>query len=249
MHKAAFGACLMMMAGAPFAMAAAASAQARVVPGDHISTSQGDLVIHTMKHATLAMAWNGRTVFVDPIPGPQMRYQELPEADLILVTGLGPDHLDVKQLEGLVKKTTRIVVPVAVNQALPADLQAKAVVLAKGEASAAFGIKVDAVAGPAGPASAAPQGNSYVLTFGDKRVYLSGDLATPAELETLHDIDVAFVDFDQPPATTPEKTAAAVRKLHPTMLYPYDYHRGDPVEFKRLIGWDSDIEVRIRAWY
>ena len=37
------------------------------------------------------------------------------------------------------------------------------------------------------------RGNGYVLTFGDKRVYLSGDTECTPEMKALKNIDVAFV--------------------------------------------------------
>ncbi len=247
MQKAVFGACLLLWAGMPLAFAAAGG---RVVEGDHIQTSQGDLIIHPMKHATFALSWNGRTVYVDPVPGLQMRYNELPMADLIVVTGTGKAHLNVDQIKSLVGKHSRIVVPLAVQRELPEDLQAKTTVLASGESTEAFGIGIDSVAsGSSAGASSGPSGNSYVLTFGGKKLYVSGDLADPASLAHLQGIDIAFVDFNRPPATTPESVAKAIEALHPQIVYPYDYGRADAVKFKGLVGWDSPIQVRIRAWY
>jgi L-ascorbate metabolism protein UlaG (beta-lactamase superfamily) len=236
----------MLLAGMPFAFAEDAPSGPPLT-GDHIPTSQGDLIIHPMKHATLALGWNGHTIMIDPVEGPQMRYEDMPAPDLILITAVGDDHLDVKQLQSLVQKKTRIVAPVDVENQLPDDLKSKTTVLARGESTAAFDIMIDSVSG--GSAGNAPQGNGYVLTLGGKRLYVSGDLEDPSVLQSLKNIDVAFVDFDMPPATTPEKVADAVKQMHPSFVYPYNYRRGDPVAFKGLIGWESDIKVRIRAWY
>jgi L-ascorbate metabolism protein UlaG (beta-lactamase superfamily) len=243
MRRAALGAIAVLSVYAPLTFGADAPKAVPQITGDHVPTSQGDLIVHTMKHATVAFGWNGRTVYIDPVEGPQMRYEEKPAPDLILLTGTGEDHLDVHELRALVHKATRIVAPLSVQQQLPPDLQAKTAVLATGESTAAFGIRVDTTAG-------AGAGNGYVLTFGGARVYVSGDLEDPAEIRALKDIDIAFVDFNEPPATTPETTAEAVRALAPDFVYPYNYKvGGDPIRFKGLIGWDSKIEVRIRAWY
>jgi L-ascorbate metabolism protein UlaG (beta-lactamase superfamily) len=242
MRKAGLGALVMLSMCTPLVFGASDPKTVRQISGDHVPTSQGDLVIETMKRATVAFGWSGRTVYVDPIQGKQMRYEEKPPADLILLTGTGEEHLDVEQLRALVQKTTRIVAPIAAQQALPPDLQAKTVVLARGDSTQAFGIDVDTAAGLGA-------GNGYVLTFGGARVYVSGDLDDPAEIRSLMNIDVAFVDFNEPPATTAETTAAAVQALAPHYVYPYNYKSGDPVVFKGLVGWDSGIEVRIRAWY
>ena len=37
------------------------------------------------------------------------------------------------------------------------------------------------------------RGNGYVLTFGDKRVYISGDTECTPEMKALKNIDVAFL--------------------------------------------------------
>lgn len=242
MRRAGLPAIVILSMCAPLAFGAGAPKTVPQISGDHVPTSQGDLVIEPMKRASVAFGWNGRAVYVDPIKGLQMRYEEKPLADLILLTGTGDDHLDVEQLRALVRKTTRIVAPIAVRQALPPDLQAKTTALARGESTQAFGITVDTAAGGGA-------GNGYVLGFGGTRVYLSGDLEDPAEIRSLRDIDIAFVDFNEPPATTGETTAAAIRALAPDYVYPYNYKDGDAVEFKSLVGWDSSTEVRIRAWY
>jgi hypothetical protein len=37
--------------------------------GDHLATGQGDLILHPIHHATFAIAWNHRTIYVDPVGG------------------------------------------------------------------------------------------------------------------------------------------------------------------------------------
>src|SRR4051812_23475979 len=51
--------------------------------GDHITTAGGDLVIHPINHATFAMSWKGKVIYVDPVGGAQ-RFTGLPRPDLIL---------------------------------------------------------------------------------------------------------------------------------------------------------------------
>ena len=55
------------------------------------------------------------------------------------------------------------------------------------------------------------RGNGYVLTFGDKRVYLSGDTECIPEMKALKNIDVAFVCMNLP-YTMPPSEAADVRE-------------------------------------
>ncbi len=68
-----------------------------MVNGDHIATDNGDLVIQPIDHATFAMSWDGKTIYVDPVGGAE-RFEGLPSPDLILVTDVHGDHLDAETL-------------------------------------------------------------------------------------------------------------------------------------------------------
>lgn len=230
----------------------AVSAGAQNMTGDRIPTSEGDLVIHPVNHATFAMEWNGNTIYVDPVGGAGA-FDGLQRPDLVLITDIHGDHLDVGTLEGVVGSAP-IVAPAAVVEMLSSKLKGQAITLPNGGTMGRLGIDIEAI--PMYNMTedrlqyhTKGRGNGYVLTFGDTRVYVSGDLEDPAELRNLQGIDVAFVDFDEPEATTPEATAAAVRRLAPKFVYPYNYGNADAVHFKELVGWSSDIKVRIRAWY
>ena len=73
-----------------------AAAGAAVTPAgfvqDIIPTSQGDLKITFIGHATLMFEFAGKVIHVDPV-GSEADYTKLPKADLILVTHEHGDHL------------------------------------------------------------------------------------------------------------------------------------------------------------
>ena len=80
---------------------AAAPARAQALQGDSIpASSGGPIVVHPMYHATFAMSWNGRVIYVDPAPAPgapqgataTAAFKGLPPANIILVTDIHPDH-------------------------------------------------------------------------------------------------------------------------------------------------------------
>src|SRR6266496_3752098 len=71
----------------PVAMAAETK-----LDGDTIPTSDGDLIIHPINHATFAIAWKDKTIYVDPVGGAK-RFEGSPRPDLILVTDIHGDHL------------------------------------------------------------------------------------------------------------------------------------------------------------
>lgn len=237
----------------PLMLALAASAAgAQMLSGDKIATNQGgDLVIHPINHATFAMAWNGNTIYVDPVGGSEA-FSGMPEPDLVLLTDIHGDHLDADTLTAVVGAETTIVAPAAVAEQLPDALRGKTMTLANGDSDTVKGIPIEAVPMYNTTADrlqyhAKGRGNGYVVTLGGKRVYISGDTEDTPEMRALQNIDVAFVCFNLPYTMTEEQAASAVRAFKPTIVYPYHYRGSDVDKFKQLVGDAS--EVRMGDWY
>src|SRR5438445_1377484 len=91
--------------------------------------------------------------------------------------------------------------------------------------------------------------NGYVVALGGKRVYISGDTEDIPEMRALKNIDVAFVCMNLPYTMTVEQAASAVREFRPKIVYPYHYRGSDLEKFKKLVGDDRGVEVRLRDWY
>jgi L-ascorbate metabolism protein UlaG (beta-lactamase superfamily) len=92
------------------------------------------------------------------------------------------------------------------------------------------------------------RGNGYVVTYGGKRFYFSGDTEGIPEMKALRNIDVAFVCMNLPYTMTPEEAAVAVRAFHPAVVYPYHYSGSDTKAFAQALE-GSGIDVRLRDWY
>jgi L-ascorbate metabolism protein UlaG (beta-lactamase superfamily) len=92
------------------------------------------------------------------------------------------------------------------------------------------------------------RGNGYVLAYGGKRFYFSGDTEGIPEVLALKNIDVAFVCMNLPYTMTPEEAAAAVKSFHPAIVYPYHYRGSDLNAFSAGLA-GTGIEVRLREWY
>jgi L-ascorbate metabolism protein UlaG (beta-lactamase superfamily) len=90
------------------------------------------------------------------------------------------------------------------------------------------------------------QGNGYVLTFGNTRLYIAGDTENTPEMKALKHIDIAFLPMNLPYTMTPEMVADGAKAFRPRILYPY--HRGetDPAALSALLKDEKDIEVRVR---
>jgi L-ascorbate metabolism protein UlaG (beta-lactamase superfamily) len=89
-------------------------------------------------------------------------------------------------------------------------------------------------------------GNGYVITFGDKRVYVAGDTENVPEMKDLERIDIAFLPMNLPYTMTPEMVADAAKAFKPKILYPYHYGKTDTSQLVNLLQGYEEIEVRIR---
>ena len=199
------------------------------------------------------MVWKDKIIQVDPVGGAR-RFDGLPKPNLILITDIHGDHLSAETLEALADPKANIVAPSAVAEKLPEKLRQQTTVLSNGESKPVSGVTVEAV--PMYNLTAdrlkyhnKGRGNGYVVLLGGKRVYLSGDTEDIPEMRALKNIDVAFVCMNLPYTMTEEQAASAVREFKPRIVYPYHYRGSDLEKFKKLVGADSGVEVRLRDWY
>jgi len=215
---------------------------------DSISTSKGDLRISFVGHASLFFTFDGKVIHVDPVCG-EGDYQSFPKADLILITHEHFDHLDAEAVGFIRKPGTQVVI----SQACAGKIK-DAVVMKNGDQKTIQGFDVEAV--PAynilhkrsdgNPFHPKGQGNGYVITFGDKRVYVAGDTEPIPEMKSLGAIDIAFLPMNLPYTMSPEMAAEAARIIRPKILYPYHYGETDTSKLMELLRSSPGIEVRIR---
>jgi L-ascorbate metabolism protein UlaG (beta-lactamase superfamily) len=220
---------------------------------DVIRTKQCDLSITPLHHATLLLRCDKLAIYVDPVH--DTSYVGLPKADMVFITDIHSDHLDLPGLEMIRQDSTSIVAPPAVAEKLPPTVK-NVTVLKNGETKKVGDVLVEAipmyniVRGPK-PGQLfhdKGRGNGYVLTLGGERIYISGDTECTPEMKALKNIDVAFVCMNLPYTMPPSEAAACVNAFRPKIVYPYHYRGSDPAEFAKAIT-GKDIEVRIRDWY
>jgi L-ascorbate metabolism protein UlaG (beta-lactamase superfamily) len=89
-------------------------------------------------------------------------------------------------------------------------------------------------------------GNGYVLTVGERRVYIAGDTENIREMKALKGIDIAFVPMNLPYTMTPQMVRDAAMAFRPKILYPYHFGDTDTSELVSLLASEKDIEVRVR---
>jgi L-ascorbate metabolism protein UlaG (beta-lactamase superfamily) len=176
-------------------------------------------------------------------------YAALPKADLILITHEHGDHLDPAAIAKIRTPSTAVFLT-----AKCAGKIKDGVVLKNGDERTWEGIAIKAVPAynivhmraPGSPYHPKGEGNGYVLSFGDKRVYVAGDTENIPEMAALKGVDIAFLPMNLPYTMTPEMAAAAARMLAPKILYPYHYGETDTRKLVDLLKGEKAIEVRIR---
>jgi len=241
------------MAGLPLAGFAANLGSAfaqETAMAETIATSEGDLVIHPIEHASLVLEWGDKVIYVDPVGGAAL-YEGLPAPTAILITHGHGDHFDVPTLEAIAGSA-----PLLTNEdvfgKLPEGLKANATAIANGAEGELDGVKLKAIAAHNTTADRMNYhpvgvGNGYVLTFGDKLVYVAGDTEPTEDMLGLTDIAVAFLPMNLPYTMTPEQAIEAINTFKPGIVYPYHYGDSDLSVLEAGVG--EHTEVRLRNWY
>ncbi|MBW2505541.1 MAG: MBL fold metallo-hydrolase [Deltaproteobacteria bacterium] len=215
---------------------------------DVISTSGGELEITFLGHGTLMFAYDGKIIHVDPF-SKVADFSRLPQADIIFLTHHHRDHLDPAALEQV--RTEKTIVMLT---EIGARSVKNGVIMKNGDVLDIEDIGVEAV-----PAynlihkretgevfHAKGEGNGYVMTFGDKRVYVAGDTENTPEMKELKNIDYAFLPMNLPYTMTPEMVADAAKSFRPKVLYPYHYGETETARIIELLKNIPEVEVRIR---
>jgi L-ascorbate metabolism protein UlaG (beta-lactamase superfamily) len=218
-------------------------------PVQEFETAAGTVKITPIQHASLWIEAGGQVIAIDPVSGGN--YAGIPPADLILITDVHGDHMDPKILPKISKSGTVILAPAAVAETIK-----DAKVIRNAETRQAGPFTVEAIPMynlQRGPAPGKlfhdkGRGNGYVIAYGGKRFYFSGDTENIPEMRALQNIDVAFVCMNLPYTMPPEEAAEAVRAFHPKIVYPYHYRGSDLNVFKNALA-GTGIDVRILDWY
>lgn len=212
-----------------------------------------------IEHATGILRWDNANIYFDPV-GDTAAFAGQPAANIVLVTDIHGDHLSTSTLAGVVSTGATLIVPQAVKDLLPADLAAKAQVLANGASISAQRFSITAVPMYNLPGSenanfhTKGRGNGYVIEKNGMRVYIAGDTAGTPEMRRVQDIDIAFVPMNLPYTMSVEEAASAVLDFKPREVYPYHYRSPDGLAdvalFKQLVNaGDPSINVMLAPWY
>jgi L-ascorbate metabolism protein UlaG (beta-lactamase superfamily) len=229
--------------------------------GDADGTGQAadaGLVITSYTGASVQIEFEGLVIHVDPWG--RGDYSEAKPADLILVTDTPADHLDPELIATLRKPGAPVVLSDRPEEARDEGSRERlmqvqdALVMDNGDRLTLAGVEIEAVPMydiiPGEPFHAQGEGNGYIVTLGDTRVYLAGVTECTPEMQQIRDIDIAFIPMNLPHGRMPPSAAAeCVRMIRPGIVYPYHYREQPIDEFVQALTGEQDIEVRVHDWY
>ncbi len=214
--------------------------------------------IEPISHATAVIKWEDAVIYTDPVGGADA-FKGKDAPSFVLITDIHGDHMDAKTLEALKLGDTKVIVPQAVKEKLPKEMEANLMVMNNGDTKEIMGFSVKAV-----PMYNLPEakdamhtkgrGNGYVVEKDGQRLYISGDTEDIPEMRDLENIDVALVCMNLPYTMTVEDAADGVLAFAPKKVYPYHYRGKDGLsdvsKFKELVNkGNKEIEVAQLNWY
>ena len=224
--------------------------------GDYLATTNGDVLLYPLYHASFLMTWKDKVIYSDPDDDGnyESRYPAGVQGDLILVTHDHTDHYATAKLTALRKPGGVIIVPLKLYLRSDfASYRPNAFVLMYGQSTNVNGINVLAVPGY-NSNHAYTNNNCYVVTIGGKRIFISGDTGDVPEIRALTDIDAAFLCMNQQFTMNWLSGTNVIRSMRPKVVYPYHYREGNGAQtnaalFKAAMSNVLDVEVRLRSWY
>jgi len=216
------------------------------------------IAITPISHATAVITWGESVIYTDPVGG-AAGFEGKEKPSFILITDIHQDHMDAETLKALQLAETKIIVPKAVQEQLPKDLQKNLVVMNNGDSQDFMGFNIKAIPMynlPESPDAmhTKGRGNGYVLEKDGKRLYIAGDTEDIPEMRDLKNIDVALIPMNLPYTMTVEDAAKGVLAFKPKKVIPYHYRGKDGLsdveKFKELVNKeDQDIDVELLEWY
>lgn len=218
---------------------------------DVFKTKSGKTIkFHALMHACIRIEYDGKEIEIDPVTKLRDRtvdYSVMPKASYIFVTHEHADHYDAAAIKLLSNDETQLIM----NQRC-ADMYGSGLVMANGQSLMLDDLTVEAV--PAyntteGHQQFHPKGrdNGYILTIDGMRIYIAGDTEDIPEMESIKDIDIAFLPCNQPYTMTPEQLVRAAKTIKPKVLFPYHYGQTDVKAIPSQLQGDG-VDVRIRHY-
>lgn len=202
------------------------------------ATLLGLLTIVPAGHGAVYFNINDLVIYVDPYSG-STDYSGYPKADIIFFTHDHYDHYDQKALKHIVNDSTVFAGPQCMKEHLKLihtfgqtdNFQWRGISVQAVPAYNIINKRPDGT--PFHPKGYAV---GYIFTFGDLRVYLSGDTELIPEMNDLGPIDVAVLSKNTPYTLSDEQFIQAVAIIGAPVVYPVHYGELDREALGKAVG-------------
>lgn len=191
--------------------------------------------------ASLKIETDTLLIYADPVV-----FRDSLPADFIFITHNHYDHFSKKVIARLSGPETVVIGPKTVTKKLRRHKTITAVV---GDELDFGRLQCKVVESYNLRSNLHQQGSNfvgYVLTVDSLRIYIPGDTDLIPEMESLENIDAAFLPIGEgTTAMDPEMAARAARIIHPRMVVPihYEIGQGREEDFRKVL--DTDITLRL----
>jgi L-ascorbate metabolism protein UlaG (beta-lactamase superfamily)/pimeloyl-ACP methyl ester carboxylesterase len=212
----------------------------------------GPITITAITHASVQIEYGGKVIQIDPAMGDLERAKV---ADLLLVTDVHDDHMNISRLQKLRKPGAPIVMPAAVRSDAGGELAAPVEVFANGQTRTVAGFAIQAVAAyniehkmDGEPFHTKGRGNGYVITIGGRRIFVAGDTECVPEIKALRNIDAALLPMNLPFTMSAADAVQCANAFQPRVLIPYHFMGTNLSDVEAAIK-GTTIDARLLNWY
>ena len=177
---------------------------------------------HQYGHTGIKIEADNLVIYLDPVD--LVSIDDLPEADIILITHDHGDHYSPGTIAELSKSSTKVVSIAVVTDVLT-DIDTHT--LEPGGSITVDGIEIEGV--KAYNASH-PEDLGYLgflFSVGGDRFYCSGDTSLNSEISALSNIDIAVMNVRNPYSLTGAEVVEFAEAVGPTYIVPIHWMPGD----------------------
>ncbi len=178
---------------------------------------------------------NKLTIYFDPSNLSEENMKK--KADLILLTHSHDDHFCIETIEKIVKPNTIIVCPFDCEEPLIHEsFDFNIYIMKPGETIKLNRVKIEAI--PAYSSSAHPITAGwlgYVIELNKFRIYHSGDSGFTPEMNSLRNIDIAFLTVREPYMMNSVDVINAINAFKPKILIPIHWIKEEKENINYII--------------
>lgn len=169
---------------------------------------------HPYGHTAIKIQTDDRVIYLDPV---DLVNQDLPAADIILITHDHADHFSPRTVAALSKDGTTVVSTPKICSTLG---ETDTVALAPGEKVRVDGLEIEGIPAYNASHAQASGGLGFILTINDVRLYCSGDTGLNPEMESLAAIDIAVLNVRNPYSLSGAEVVEFAEVVKPRVIIP-----------------------------